>query len=189
MMILRKTVADRAVTFPTDDHGEIVAFFGKCVLTPALHSQISLAKQRLSAMKLITIYLLVTSLLLSGCMGYHKLHSGYISHANLESLKPKNLYAFTLQTGQVLKVYIESNENETITGYYLEKQGKGRPTKVSYTDTYDAITKNVNRISVEKFSLIGTLTAVSIIVLSVSLIGLNATDSISPADIFGLFFL
>ena len=77
----------------------------------------------------------------------------------LSRLEPGKRYEFKLKTGQKQTVYLNSVDNQTISGFYYTQIGKGKKTKSDYSASFTSIQENVAEIHLRKFSPILTIAA------------------------------
>ena len=95
----------------------------------------------------------------------------------LSKLEPGKRYEFKLKTGPKQTIYLNTVENQTISGYYYAQNGKGKKIKTDYSTSFLSVQENVTEIHLRKFSPILTIAAIAVPTTLVILIVANAMQN------------
>ncbi len=87
----------------------------------------------------------------------------------LAELEPRKRYKFELSIGQIQSIYVTSVDDGRVVGF-LYPNGYNKKNKVSYTDDFENIEKNVVKISERKINPLKT--AIAILVPATIVIGI-----------------
>ena len=122
-----------------------------------LHLQSHLMKSRTN---LIVIVVLATAL--SSCTSHKVITKNHpVNNELLSQLKVNKKYKFYLASGAVLKVRVDSVENERVYGRMLGSS-RDKTTQGSFNDSFDSLSNNVTKISRKKFNPYLTVLAVAV---------------------------
>ena len=97
----------------------------------------------------------------------------------LSKLEPGKRYEFKLKTGQKQTVYLNSVDNQTISGFYFTANDKGKKTKSDYSTSFKSIQENVTEIHVRKFSTVLTIAAIVVPTSLAIIIGINSAQNMN----------
>ena len=97
----------------------------------------------------------------------------------LSKLEPGKRYEFKLKTGQTQTVYLNSVDNQTISGFYFAPNGKGKKTKSDYSTSFKSVQENVTEILERKFNPFLTIVAIAAPVTLAVIIGVNAVENMT----------
>ncbi len=136
-----------------------------------------------------TIYALLVCILipyLTACYSYQRVTRTNMRTANdyRAKLTPGKKYHFTLQSGQLLSIQLDSIRGENLYGTVLpRKQSDAAP--YFYEDTFDSMATHVTKVTVKKFNVLLT-----VIMIATPIVFVVATLSKDSEDTFILkYFL
>ena len=109
---------------------------------------------------LIVFVMLATTL--SSCTSYKVITKNHaVDKELLSQLRVNKKYKFYLASGAVLKVRVDSVENERVYGQ-MWGSSRDKTTQGSFNDSFDSLSNNVTKISRKKFNPYLTVLAVAV---------------------------
>ena len=123
------------------------------------------------------IVVAIAATTLTSCTSYKDItKKNPINKEFLSQLKVNKRYKLYLNSGAVLKVRVDSIENERVYGR-MWGSSRDKNTQGSFNDSFDRLSANVTKISRKKFNPYLTVLAVAIPVSAIALYGYVALEN------------